>query len=131
MDLWILKRASDGLGRHALILIGAAFLASGYTAGALDRHLAGAAIAASLVAGGFAFMHSTLQTWATEVLPEARATVVSFFAGAVFAGSGVATAVAAPLAEDGSFGLLFAIAALTAIPLGIVGTLARLVYDRR
>ncbi len=76
-------------------------------------------------------MHTMLQTWATEVLPEARATVVSFFAGAVFAGSGVTTAVAAPLAEDGSFGLLFAIAALTAIPLGVVGTLARLVYDRR
>lgn len=76
-------------------------------------------------------LNSTLQTWATEVLPEARATVVSFFAGAVFAGSGVATAVAAPLAEDGSFGLLFAIAALTAIPLGIVGTLARLGCDSR
>jgi len=71
---------SDRLGRHALILIGGAFLASGYTAGALDRHLAGAALAAILVAGAFAFMHSTLQTWATEVLPEARATVVSFFA---------------------------------------------------
>jgi len=43
--------------------------------------------------------------------------VVSFFAGAVFAGSDVATAAAAPLAEAGSFGPLFALAALTAIPL--------------
>ncbi len=128
---WVLKRATDGLGRHALMLIGGAMLASGYAAGALDRHLGGAAIAAVLVAGGFAFMHSTLQTWATEVLPEARATVVSFFAGAVFAGSGVATAVAAPLAEAGSFGTLFAIAALTAIPLGLVGGFARLRYERR
>ncbi len=128
---WVLKRATDGLGRHALMLIGGAMLASGYAAGALDRHLGGAAIAAVLVAGGFAFMHSTLQTWATEVLPEARTTVVSFFAGAVFAGSGVATAVAAPLAEAGSFGTLFAIAALTAIPLGLVGGFARLRYERR
>ena len=130
--LWtrVLKRASDRLDRHALILLGGVMLASGYAAGALDRHLAGAAIAAVLVAGGFAFMHSTLQTWATEVLPEARATVVSFFAGAVFAGSGVATAVAAPLAEAGSFGLLFAIAALTAIPLGLVGSVARLRYEQ-
>lgn len=127
---WVLKRASDGLGPHALILIGGVLLASGYAAGALDRHLAGAALAAVLVAGGFAFMHSTLQTWATEVIPEARATVVSFFAGAVFAGSGVATAVAAPLAEAGSFEPLFTVAALTAIPLGLVGALARLSYDR-
>jgi predicted MFS family arabinose efflux permease len=125
-----LKRASDGLGRYALILIGGVLLASGYTSGALDRHLAGAVLAAVLVAGGFAFMHSTLQTRATEVLPEARATVVSFFAGAVFAGSGVATAVAAPLAEAGSYGPLFAIAALTAVPLGLVGGVARLGYDR-
>jgi MFS family permease len=85
---------------------------------------------AVLVAGGFAFMHSTLQTWATEVLPEARATVVSFFASSVFAGSGVATAVAAPLAEAGSFGPLFSIAALTAVPLRLVGSVARLSYDR-
>ena len=126
----LVKNASDRLGRHALILIGGAFLASGYAAGALDRHLAGAALAAILVAGGFAFMHSTLQTWATEVLPEARATVVSFFAGAVFAGSGLATAAAAPLAEAGSFGPLFALATLSAIPLGLVGSAARLRYDR-
>jgi hypothetical protein len=49
----------------------------------------------------------------------------------VFAGSGVATAVAAPLAQAGSFGALFGVAALTAIPLGLVGTVARLSYDRK
>jgi len=81
-------------------------------------------------AGGFAFMHSMLQTWVNEVLPEARATVVSFFAGAVFAGSGVATAAAAPLAEVGSFRPLFALAALSAIPLGLVGSAARRSCDR-
>lgn len=69
----------------------------------------GADLAAVLVAGGFAFMHSTLQTWATEVVPEARATVISLFAGALFAGSGVATVAAAPHTSPqtpGSVGLL-------------------------
>ena len=56
--------------------------------------------------------------------------MVSFFAGAVFAGSGVAPAVATPLAEVGSVGPLFTVAALTAIPLGLVGALARLSYDQ-
>jgi len=74
-----MKKATDWLGRHTLILIGGAFLASGYTAGAPNRHLAGAA---------------------------------------------------APLAEAGSFGPLFALAALSAIPLGLVGSVARLSYDR-
>jgi len=48
--------ASDRLGRHALILIGGALLASGYAA--VDGHLVGAPFAAVLVVGGFAFMHS-------------------------------------------------------------------------
>ncbi len=73
-------------------------------------------------------MHSTLQTWATEVVPEARATVISLFAAALFTGSGVAAIAAAPLAEAGSFRLLFALGALVAIPLGIFAGLARRSY---
>ena len=41
-------------------------------------------------------MWTTLQTWATEVVPEARATVISLFAAALFAGSAVATMAGAP-----------------------------------
>ena len=70
-------------------------------------------------------MHSTLQTWATEVAPEARATVISFFAAALFVGSGLATTAAAPLAEESAFGTLFA------LPLGILGGLARRRYSRK
>lgn len=127
----VVKMAADGLGRHTLVLIGGALLALGYAAGALDLRLPGTALAAIFVGGGFAFMHSTLQTWATEVVPEARASVVSFFAAALFAGSAVATTAAAPLAEARSYGLLFAVAALIAVPLGLLGGFARLRYDRK
>ena len=122
------KRVSDRLGAAALILIGGGMLALGYASGALGPPLVGVGIAAVLVGGGFAFMHSTLQTWATEVVPEARATVISLFAAALFVGSGVATTVAAPLAEGGSFGLLFAAAAVVAVPLGLFAALARWRY---
>jgi len=122
------KLVSDRLGPAALILIGGGMLALGYASGASGRSLAGVGIAAVLVGGGFAFMHSTLQTWATEVVPEARATVISLFAAALFVGSGVATTVAAPLAEGGRFGLLFATAAVVAVPLGIFAALARYGY---
>jgi predicted MFS family arabinose efflux permease len=114
-----------------LILIGGTLLTLGYAAGSLDLHLPGTALAAIFVGGGFAFMHSTLQTWATEVVPEARASVISFFVAALFTGSAVATAAAAPLAEARSFGLLFAVAALIAVPLGLLGGFARLRYDRK
>jgi predicted MFS family arabinose efflux permease len=127
----VLKRVADKVGRYALILIGGALLALGSTSGALERNLAGTALAAVLVGGGFAFMHSTLQTWATEVVPEARASVISLFAAALFAGSGIVTTAVAPLAEAHSYELLFAVAALIAVLLGILGGLARLRYDRK
>ncbi len=125
---WVLKRVADKLGKGALISLGGVLLALGYATGALSQSLPSISLAACLVGGGFAFMHSTLQTWATEVAPEARATVISFFAAALFVGSGLATTAAAPLAEESAFGTLFALAALVALPLGLIGGLARRRY---
>jgi predicted MFS family arabinose efflux permease len=124
----VVKLLSSRLEAASLILIGGGMLALGYASGAVGDSLIGVGIAAVLVGGGFAFMHSTLQTWATDVVPEARATVISLFAAALFAGSGLATAAAAPLADDGHFGLLFATAALVAVPLGHFAALARRRY---
>ena len=124
------KLVANRLGASALILIGAGMLSLGYASGAVGQSLASVSAAAVFVGGGFAFMHSTLQTWATEVVPEARATMISLFAAALFAGSGVATMAAAPLAEAGSFDLLFALGALVAVPLGLFASLARHRYSR-
>ena len=125
----VLNRVSDRLGEGALISLGGTLPALGYAMGALSQELPSISLAACLVGGGFAFMHFTLQTWATEVVPEARATVISFFADALFVGSGLATT-AAPLAEAGAFTTLFALAALVALPLGLLGGLARRRYAR-
>jgi predicted MFS family arabinose efflux permease len=125
------KPLARRLGAAALIFIGAGMLALGYASGAAGQSLPSVSAAAILIGGGFAFMHSTLQTWATEVVPEARATVISLFAAALFAGSGVAAMAAAPLAEAGSYGLLFALAALVAVPLGLFAGVARRRYSER
>ena len=123
-------RLAARFGKPLLILAGGVLLAAGYAAGALSQSFAGVAFSAFLVGGGFAFMHPTLQNWATEVAPDARATVISFFAAALFVGSGISTTLAAPLAEAGRFPLLFTLAAATAVPLGLVGALARRRYAR-
>jgi predicted MFS family arabinose efflux permease len=123
------KLVANRLGASALILIGASMLMLGYASGAAGPSLASVSAAAVLVGGAFAFMHSTLQTWATEVVPEARATMISLFAGALFAGSAVATMAAAPLAETGSFNMLFALGAMAAVPLGLFAGLARHRYS--
>ncbi len=122
------KLVANRLGANILILIGAGMLALGCASAAVEQSLAGVGAAAIFVGGGFAFMHSTLQTWATDVVPEARATVISLFAAGLFAGSGIATMAAAPLAQAGSFGLLFALAAAVAVPLGLFAGLARRRY---
>jgi predicted MFS family arabinose efflux permease len=122
------KLVADRIGASVLILIGACMLALGCASAAVDQSLAGVSAAAIFVGGGFAFMHSTLQTWATDVVPEARATVISLFAAALFAGSGISTMAAAPLAETGSFSLLFTLATVVAVPLGLFAGLARWRY---
>jgi predicted MFS family arabinose efflux permease len=123
------KLVANRLGAWALIFIGGGMLALGCASAAGGQSLASVSAAAVLIGGGFAFMHSTLQTWATEVVPEARATVISLFAAALFSGSGVSTTAAAPLAEAGSFDLLFALAAVVAIPLALFAGLARRRYS--
>jgi predicted MFS family arabinose efflux permease len=58
-----------------------------------------------LTAGaGFTFVHSTLQARASEALPKMRATAISFFAFAVFAGSGIGTFVLGALLPSVGYG---------------------------
>lgn len=76
---------------------------------------------------GFAWtsMHSSLQTWATEILPASRATVVSLFAGSLFLGSAAWAVAMAGLAEAHRYAAIFAVAALATVPLGVAGAWGR------
>src|SRR5699024_2251002 len=64
-------------------------------------------VAAFLLGGTWAFMHTGLQTWVTQVVPGARGMSVAFFAGALFAGSAVSSAIAGVLAAHGRWVLIF------------------------
>jgi predicted MFS family arabinose efflux permease len=124
------KLVADRLGASALMLVGGVMLALGCTCAAVEQSLVSVGAAAVLAGGGFAFMHPPLLSWATEVVPESRATVISLSAAALFAGSGIATMTLAPLAQAGSFGLLFTLTAVVAVPLGLFASLSRLRYSR-
>ena len=69
-----------------------------------------------------------MQLWATQVNAQARAVTVSFFAGSVFVGGAAASAAAAPLADGGSFSLIFLVAAALALLLASVGARLRSRY---
>ncbi len=88
-------------------------------------------VAAGLLLGGtWAFLHTTLQSWATQVAPGQRATMVALFAAALFLGSSAGTALGAAPAGSGAFGTIFRVALAVAVPFAVLATVARARYDR-
>jgi predicted MFS family arabinose efflux permease len=114
----------------ALILGGgASLLLIGYVIAASTQSVPGVMAASVLAGGAYAFMQSTFQTWATDVVPEARGTATSLFATAIFAGAALATAGVAGLASVNRYASVFGIAAVVTLPVLIVGSVARWRYS--
>ena len=125
----MVKALSHRLSMPRLIAIGGTATVIAF--GLLTIHLSTLTviIAALLLGTTWSFQHSSLQTWATGVLPQARGTVVSLFAGFLFAGSALGTAVGGSLGEDNRWTLLFAITGIVALALTLIIVFSRRVYD--
>jgi predicted MFS family arabinose efflux permease len=121
----LIGRLSQRWRATRLIALGAAAALAGCVLLATSQEVAVAVVATIILGLAWTSMHSTLQTWATEVLPGARATVVSFFAGSLFVGSSLAAVLASGLADQGRYGTLFATSAVLAVPLGLAATIGR------
>ncbi|MEU9590700.1 MFS transporter [Streptomyces sp. NPDC048193] len=100
-----------------------AYLLAGYrqTTGVL-------VVAALLLGGGWSFMHSTIQSWATALTPAARATGVALFGTALYVGSAVATGLAASTAQAHGYRPLFWLAAVLTVPLTVAAAVGRARY---
>lgn len=114
-----------------LMAIGGAAIVLGYAVLAVRVSVAGVVVTAVLLGVSWAFLHSSLQTWATAVLPRARGTVVSLFAAALFVGSSLGVWLAEPFTTAGRWELLFAGAAALGCALTIAAVLARRADDSR
>ena len=113
-----------------LAAVGGALLVAGWTVPAVAVTLPTVVAAGLLLGGCWAFLHSTLQTWATQVVPAERATMVALFAALLFLGSAAGTALAAPLAGAAEFGTAFRLALLISLPLAVAAAAARHGYAR-
>jgi MFS family permease len=113
-----------------LIAIGGALLFVAYLVAASGQAVGNVLVASVLIGAAFAFLHSTLQTWATEVAPEARGTAISFFVTGVFTGAAIGTASVSGLAGEQRYATLFLVAAATTVPVVVVAALARSRFSR-
>jgi len=113
-----------------LIALGGAAALVGCTLMATSQEPAVAVVVALLLGFAYASMHSSLQTWATEVMPAARATVVSLFAGSLFVGSAVGAVLVADLAEADRYQEIFLIFAATTVPLVSLAVWGRATWRR-
>jgi len=102
----LLGRIRPRLGENLMILIGALFMGGAYLLVLAIANWQAVIPAALLLGSGFALCHSTLQTRATELAPEARGTAISLFAFSLFVGSAVGTAVLGQILERSGYGAL-------------------------
>jgi MFS family permease len=128
-----MSRVSARLGkRHRLSTVmgyGGTAYAIGYSTIAFGQPVFGVLACSCLLGIGWALVHPLVQSWATEVVPEARASAISLFAMALFVGSAVSAAIAAPLAQAHRFDTLFVSAALLATLLTLVAVISRRRYS--
>jgi predicted MFS family arabinose efflux permease len=121
----VVTRAIARSSSPRLLAGGAGVAAAGLFIAAAESTVLTAVLATLALGAGFGFLHSTLQLWATQVYPQARAVTVALFASAIFTGGAAASAAAAPLADHGRFGLIFFLSGLGATFLAAAGAVLR------
>jgi predicted MFS family arabinose efflux permease len=126
----VVRPLSARLRTPTLFLIGGTAGVAGFAVLAVQRGIAGGIVACLLLGAAWAFMHSTLQTWATSVAPTARAQVVPLFSACLFLGGSTGAALGGLLVGQGHYGPLFALSAATFVPLTVVAAATRRAYLR-
>jgi predicted MFS family arabinose efflux permease len=126
----VVRPLSARLSTPTLLLIGGVCGALGFAVLAVQRGYVAGVLACLLLGAAWAFMHSTLQTWATSVAPQARAQVVPLFAACLFLGGSTGAGLGGLLAGNGHYGVLFTVSAALFLPLTAVSAVSRRRYLR-
>jgi len=126
----VVRRLAGRVAAPVFLATGAAALVLAYAAVAISQAPVVVGPAAMVVGAGWAGMHSTMQAWATEVVPTGRAGMVSLFAAALFVGSGVATAALAPLAGDLHWTAVFSVGVALSAVFGLASALGSTRFHR-
>ncbi|MEU7164797.1 MFS transporter [Streptomyces morookaense] len=126
---WV-KRLVGQWGPVRLIVAGGVQMAAAYAVAAVSQSVPALVVTALLLGGGWSFMHSTVQSWATGLSATARATGVAMFGVALYVGSAVASAISAGAAGAHHYGPLFTVAAVLTVPLTVAAAVGRSRYGK-
>lgn len=116
----LMPRLVDRFSRTRLMAMGGGLVLLGLMASTVSQSPTALTATATLIGASTAVLHVSIQGWATEVAPAARATTVSFFSCSMFLGSSLATFLTGPLADLGQFRIIFGLA----LPAAVILTIA-------
>jgi MFS transporter, YNFM family, putative membrane transport protein len=123
------RRLVERLGQIGLATGGGVILAMAYAAVAFAPHTYVAPLAITAIGLGFYMLHNTLQTNATQMTPEARATAVGIFSAALYFGQTLGVAINAPIFDRFSAVPIFVMSGAGLLVLGL--WLAHVLRKRR
>ena len=112
---WLARLGERGLIRWGSRLLGLAFLLI-----ILTGHWLVAGMAVFMVGLGMYMLHNTLQTMATQMVPDSRSTAVSLFACCIFLGQAVGVSMAGWVIDRHGIGSIFWLPAIGLPLLGLI-----------
>jgi predicted MFS family arabinose efflux permease len=124
----IVKRVASRVPGWVPILIGGVMVIAGYLVAALGQQVPEILFAGAMLGGCYAFLHSGLQSWATDVAPEARGTSTALFVTGAFTGAAIGSGVGAGFAQARDYHGLFLAAAAVSLPVVLIAVFARARY---
>ncbi|QRQ78073.1 MFS transporter [Glutamicibacter protophormiae] len=120
----LMRRLVARFSRTWLIGLGGAVLFLSFAPSAFSPSPASFTFTAFFLGAANAIMHSSMQGWATDIAPEARATTVSLFVFSLFFGASTLTYLTAGLAANADYAQIFGYGFWLGIALAVVATLA-------
>ncbi|MET8403611.1 MFS transporter [Streptomyces sp900116325] len=127
---YLAKRAVARVGRTVMIAMGSTTLFVAFLLASFSQGVVALTFTAVFIGTSNAFLHSSLQGWATDVAPAARATAVSVFVCSVFLGSSAATGLTAGMTRNG-YGSVFGATCAATLVLAVLAVGSHAVWSRR
>jgi YNFM family putative membrane transporter len=119
------KQLAGRLCPAGIVAAGGACMVAAFLLLVVTRGPVAVLVSCALLGAAWASLHTSLQAWATDVVPEARALVVSAFAAMLFVGNAAGSFVGGLVLTGSGSALLFVLPTVVGLPLAVLATVGR------